>query len=228
MMIKEIDSRQSGFSFFSMLFWLVVGYFVYSYIADGGFKDMSAHAEDLRETLEEFAAQKGVAQKAYQDAMSAKESAVTIGLEFKDEKTQVFVAKWKQAEEDVVELRTKLEGIDAKAQLFFIHIDEELDKINDRSLRNKMEELVEKKAGAFAQSLKKADQAIAVLESSIGKGIDIITAIKITGALGALSTQVAELDILAKSADLKFAEIDELIAEGMNVLAIELNWIELN
>jgi hypothetical protein len=33
---------------------------------------------------------------------------------------------------------------------------------------------------------------------------------------------------LAKSADLKFAEIDELIAEGMNVLAIELNWIELN
>ncbi|MBT4035745.1 MAG: hypothetical protein HOE61_13460, partial [Candidatus Marinimicrobia bacterium] len=45
----------------------------------------------------------------------------------------------------------------------------------------------------------------------------------ITGALGALSTQVAELDILAKSADLKFAEIDELIAEGMNVLAIELN-----
>jgi hypothetical protein len=222
-MTKEIYNKQQGTSFFGILFWLIVGYFVYSYIVDGDFKDMSAHAEDLRETLENFADQKGVAQKAYKDAMDAKNTAVTVGLKFKDEKTQIFVDKWKDAADDVSELRERLNDIDTKAELFFVHIDDELDKINDRSLRNKMDEAVETKAKSFAKSLKKADQAIAVLENSISKGDDIITAIKISGALGSVSDQVAELDDLAKSADMKFSEIDALVAEGMNVLTIELN-----
>ena len=81
---------------------------------------------------------------------------------------------------------------------------------------------VEKKASSFAQSLKKTDQAIIVLETSIAKGTDIITAIKISGVLGTVSTQIIELDDLAKSAGSKFDVIDALVAEGMNILDIEL------
>ena len=116
-MTKEIYNKQQGTSFFGILFWLIVGYFVYSYIVDGDFKDMSAHAEDLRETLENFADQKGVAQKAYKDAMDAKNTAVTVGLKFKDEKTQIFVDKWKDAADDVSELRERLNDISKPTHL---------------------------------------------------------------------------------------------------------------
>jgi len=221
-MTNKNFKRQRGFSFFYMLLLLIVGYFVWSYIADGDFKDVSAHAEDLRGILEDFAGQKGIAQKAYKDAMDAKDTAVTIGLKFKDDKTQAFITKWQNAADEVSELRRKLKGIDKKANILFSHIDDELEKINDRSLRNKMTGTVEKKANSFAQSLKKTEQAIIVLETSIAKGTDIITAIKISGALGTFSTQIMELDNLAKSADSKFDEIDALVAEGMNILDIEL------
>jgi len=177
----------------------------------------------LRGVLEDFSSQKGVAQKAYKEAMSAKDSAATIGMKFKNEKTQLFITKWQQAANEVSALNKKLESIDKKANIFFNHIDGELDKINDYSLRNKMAEAVENKARVFAQSLKKTKQAIKVLETSIAKGTDIITAIKISGALGTVSTQIMELDNLAKSADSKFDEIDALVTQGMNILDIELN-----
>ena len=215
-------TSQGGFSFFNALLILIAGYFIWSYIADGDYKDISAHAQDLKEKLQDFASQKGVAQTAYNDAMAAKTTAFQSGMKFKNTETQTFITKWDTAASEVAKMREKLDGIDHKAQIFFEQIDDELISIKEHTLRSKMENAVQDKAKSFAQSLKKAEEAIKVLETSLAKGQDVITAIKISGALGAVSNEIVELDGLTKTADSKFAEIDALVNEGMQVLNLEL------
>jgi len=210
--------KNNGNALFSLLVWMLIGYAIFSYFSE---EEIMVHASNLKDQIESFSAQKESTKTAFIEAANAQDAARKIQFRFKDSKTSTFVSRWESADEEVKDLRNQFDELSDSAEDFFDYIDDQIEDINDSSIKDRMLSATNARARSFGKSVSSADEAIDALEDTIQKGTDIIIALKISGALGALDEQMHELGVLSDIARVKFDEIDLLISEGTRLLDIE-------
>ena len=215
---------KSGISTFQIILLLIVGYFVWDYIEENYiYKDTPKYLVQFKEAINDFSSQKDTVKSAYNEAIEAQSEAKKVNYVFKNEKTKIFVTKWKTAEKEVVTLKEKFNVYEEETENFIDQLDENLDKIkNDETLKDKMKKYAQEKAKKMAANIIKIEKNIKVLENSIQQGNNLIVALETVSSFNQLSEDVKEFDILLNTSSKIFKDIDKLVDEGITVLDEEL------
>lgn len=215
---------KSGISTFQIILLLIVGYFAWDYIEQNYiYKDTPKYLVEFKEAINDFTAQKDTVKSAYNDAIDAQAEAKKVQYTFKNEKTKLFVEKWKKAEREVVSLRDKFDIYQEETENFVDQLDDNLDKIkNDAALKEKMKKYSQEKAKKMAANIIKIEKNIKQLELSIQKGNNLIVALETVSSFNQLAEDVKEFDIVLNTSNQIFKDIDDLVNEGITVLDEEL------
>ncbi|NQY92804.1 MAG: hypothetical protein HRT43_01450 [Campylobacteraceae bacterium] len=215
---------KAGFSLFKTLILIIILYYAWNYYEDNyKYKDSPKYVVEFKNALKEFTGQNDTVKNAYKDAISAQVEAKKIKYVFKNEKTKVFIAKWKTAENEVTTLRETYSNYKDETENFLDGLDDKLDQIqNDNALKSKMKKFSKKRALKMAKSIVKMDQNLEKLENSIIKGNNLIIALETVSSFNELSQDIKDFDILLDSSSDIFTELDSLIIEGTSVLDSEL------
>lgn len=218
------QNLKKGISTFQIILLLIVGYFVWDYVEQNYiYKDSPKYLVQFKEAINDFTQQKDTVKNTYKEAIEAQEEAKAVKYVFKNEKTKLFVTKWKDAQREVETLKEKFEVYKSQTENFIDHLDENLDKIkNDDNLKNKMKEYSKEKALKMANNIVKIEKNIAKLDLSIQKGNNLIVALETVSSFNELSSDVKEFDMLLNDSSDIFIEIDSLVSEGAKVLEDEL------
>ena len=215
---------KAGFSLFKTLILIIILYYAWNYYEDNyKYKDSPKYVVEFKNALKEFTGQNDTVKNAYKDAISAQVEAKKIKYVFKNEKTKVFIAKWKTAENEVTTLRETYSNYKDETENFLDGLDDKLDQIqNDNALKSKMKKFSKKRALKMAKSIVKMDQNLEKLENSIIKGNNLIIALETVSSFNELSQDIKDFDILLDSSSDIFTQLDSLIIEGTSVLDSEL------
>lgn len=215
---------KSGFSIFKTLIVIIILYFAWNYYEDNyKYKDTPRYVAEFKNALKEFTSQNDTVKDAYQDAIRAQEEAKKVNYVFKNEKTKIFISKWKTAQTEVDSLREKYSAYKDETEDFLDGLDDKLDQIqNDNTLKSKMKRYSKDRALKMAKNIVKMDHNLEKLENSIVKGNNLIIALETVSSFNELSQDIKDFDMLLDSSNDIFTELDSLIIEGISVLDNEM------
>ncbi len=216
---------KSGISTFQIILLTIIGYFfVWPYIEDNYlYKDTPKYVVQFKNAIQNFSKQKDTVKGAYKDALEAQDKAKEIKYVFKNEKTKIFISKWKRTEKEVVTLREKFDNYQEQTENFLDGLDDKLDEIkNDDKLKTRMKSYSKEKAKTMANNIVKIGKNLNQLENAILKGNNLIIALETVSSFNQLAQDVEEFDSILNTSSKIFVEIDILIEEGITVLDDEL------
>ena len=216
---------RSAISTFQIIILVILGYFfAWPYIEDNYlYNDAPKYVVKFKNAIQDFSKQKDTVKGAYKEALESQVEAKEVKYVFKNEKTKVFIKKWKNAETEVVTLRDKFDTYKDEAENFVDSLDDSLDRIkNDDALKTKMKNYSKIKATKIAKNILKIDNNLKQLERAILKGNNLIIALETVSSFNQLSQDVDEFDSILNTSNKIFVEIDGLVDEGMTVLDDEL------
>ena len=213
-------------STFQIILLLIIGYFAWDYIEQNYiYKDTPKYLVQFKDAINDFSQQKDTVKSTYNDAIEAQSEAKKVNYVFKNEKTKMFVTKWKKAEKEVITLQEKFETYEEETENFIDQLDNNLEKIkNDEALKERMKKYAKAKAKKMATNIIKIEKNIKVLEKSIQKGNNLIVALETVSSFNQLDKDVREFDIVLNTSNKIFKDIDNLIDEGITVLDEELKY----
>jgi hypothetical protein len=213
-----------GFSIFKTLLVIIILYFAWNYYEENyKYKDTPKYVVEFKNAIKDFTSQNDTVKSVYKDAIEAQEEAKKVKYVFKNEKTKVFIKKWKNAENEVTTLREKYSNYKDETENFLDGLDDKLDQIqNDNDLKSKMKKYSKDRALKMAKNIVKMDVNLDKLERSIIKGNNLIIALETVSSFNELAQDIKDFDMLLDSSHEIFTELDTLIIEGTNVLDSEL------
>ena len=215
---------RSGFSTFNLLIIAAVLYFAWGYYEDNyKYKDTPKYIVEFRNALKDFTNQNDTVKGVYKEAVDAQAEAKKIKYVFKNEKTKLFITKWKDTEKEVNTLREKYSVYKDKTEDFLDSLDDKLDKIkNDDKLKSKMKEYSKKRALKMAKNIVQLDENLEKLEDSVTRGNNLIIALETVSSFNELAQDIKDFDMLLDGSSQIFTELDMLIVEGTSVLDDEV------
>lgn len=224
-MNKINNNLKSGISTFQIIVIAIVGYFfAWPYIEENYiYKDTPKYLVEFKDAIKEFAEQKETVKDSYNDALDAQTEAKEIKYLFKNEKTKLFIKKWKNTEREIVVLREKFDVYQDETENFIDNLDTNLNRIkDDENLKDKMKKYSKDKAVKMAKNIIKLEKNLKYLEKAITRGNNLIIALETVSSFNELVEDVKEFDSILNSSNKVFVEIDTLINEGIEVLDKEL------
>ncbi len=223
-MNQHTSKFKSGFSIFKTLLVIIILYYAWGYYEDNyKYKDTPKYVVEFKNALKEFTGQNNTVKNAYKDAIKAQEEAKKVNYLFKNEKTKVFIEKWKNAENEVNTLREKYSIYKNETENFLDGLDNKLDQIkDDNNLKMKMKNYSKNRALKMAKNIVKMDKNLVKLEKSISKGNNLIIALETVSSFNELIQDIEDFDTLLDSSSSIFTELDSLIVEGTSVLDNEI------
>jgi uncharacterized coiled-coil DUF342 family protein len=190
----------------------------------GSTPEFESYAKALRKALDGLQKQRDTAVSAYNQAECARKEALSQDdFKFTSKQTRSFVDKWAAAESEVRSLRSKYDELLKTADLLFTYCYEKCATISNEKMRSTMRGAIERQQKRFGSKALAAHREIASVARAIGRGKDLIKALEIVGALGALQGMADDLDGLAGSAARLQPSIDDLKSEGESLLRLELS-----
>ncbi len=236
MRIRKSD--ESGFSCLEVIIILAIGFIVFAIVVPNYFAfknreialdkipfpnaiEMEKATKYLKKSIKKFSKQKTSTSEAYSDAIQANDEAAKVKYKYNSAETEEFIERWKDAAEEVAELRGKFNSLNEKCNVFFESADKKIQSIRNVELKNKLSQASTNKSKKFYKKSSRANVEIKSLENAILKGNDLVAALEVSGALGAIGDEISEFDNIINSASSKLSEVDSLIAEGMHLVEIE-------
>jgi len=215
---------KSGFSIFKTLILIIIIYFAWNYYEENyKYKDTPKYVVEFKNALKDFTSQNDTVKGAYKEAISAQSEAKKVNYVFKNDKTKTFINKWKNAEDEVIELRETYATYKDETENFLDGLDDKLDQIkNDNKLKSKMKKYSKVRALKMAKNILKMDRNLEKLENSITKGNNLIIALETVSSFNELTQDIQDFDVLLDSSSDIFTELDSLIIEGTSVLDEEI------
>lgn len=215
---------KAGFSIFKTLIVIIIAYYAWNYYEENyKYKDTPKYVAEFKNALKEFTNQNDTVKDAYKDAIQAQEEAKKVKYVFKNEKTKIFITKWKTAEKEVNTLRETYGTYKDETENFLDGLDDKLDQIkNDDALKSKMKNYSKARASKMGKNIVRMDQNLEKLENSITKGNNLIIALETVSSFNELSQDIKDFDMLLDGSSDIFTELDSLIIEGTSVLDDEM------
>jgi hypothetical protein len=190
----------------------------------GSAPEFETYAKALRKALDGLQKQRDTAVSSYNQAEIARNEALSQDdFKFTSKQTRSFVDKWAAAESEVNSLRSRYDELLKAVDLLFAYCFAKCETISDQNMRATMRGAIERHQKRFGSKARNAHQEIDRVARAIGRGKDLIKALEIVGALGALRGMADDLDGLAGSAARLRPSIDELRSEGESLLRLELS-----
>ena len=170
--------------------------------------------------IQEFQAQKEDVREALDRAEDAKRE-IEANMSFSDPRTQRFIDRWRQAEREVIRLRSAFDEVIKKTDFLFAYCEKKMRTIGNESIRNRAATAIARKKEGLTKTAKDTHEVINQLEATIREGNDVISGLEIAGALNSLGDEISTLGDLNTSAKQKLPELDALIKEGSSLLETE-------
>lgn len=184
---------------------------------------LQVFAYAVQTAVNEFRGQRSDVLDAFAAAEEAKQKATfQVEMKFSDKRTQKFIDRWEDAEEEVESLRKEFNVVIEKGDFFFAYCEKKLATIGDTNIRTRAATAVAEKKEAFSAAAVKTDGVIDQLEATIKHGNDVISGLEIAGALNSLGDEIITLGELNDRALQTLPELDDLIKEGQGLMEIEL------
>lgn len=183
---------------------------------------LQVFAYAVRTAVAEFQDQRSDVVHAFAEAGEAKKKATfQVQMKFSDERTQEFIDRWEEAEEEVRDLRKEFNTVIEKGDYFFAYCEKKLATIGNTDIRTRAATAIEEKKAAFSAAAVKTSGVIDHLEATIKHGNDVISGLEIAGVLNSLGDEITALGQLNDRALQKLPELDDLIKEGEGLMEVE-------
>jgi PAS domain-containing protein len=188
---------------------------------------LQIYALAIDSAAEKLGEQKSATVEALSEAQQARNEALhRVNFTFASPETERFIDRWKQAEQEVRELRDDFNQLLEKSDFFFAYAEKKMRTIGDTALKSRADILISRKKESFIASANEANAAILELEVTVEKGKDLISALEIAGVLGSVSADAGNLDMLQSRAVHKMSEVQSLVNQGKGLVEVEFSALE--